>query len=993
MFSTHQKRASIAPYLRRKIGIFACLSLGFLSAAWAQVCAVPGKDGPITTGGTVNTYAPPAAAGTVGPSSTAIALGASAGAATAFAPGDLLVVMQMQCEGINSTNTDSYGDGTAGGGRGYIEPAASCLAGNYEYVRAGAATTATSIDLTGSALANTYVQDAITATNRRTFQVIRVPQYSSLTLNAPITSTYWDGSTGGVVILDVAGTLDWNGQSINVSERGFRGAGGLVWANAATTTVPPDFVSTIALNTHSVKGEGIAGTPRLVLNQSTVAVVDLGATWGGYVGGDTGRGAPGNAGGGGDNRDGGRDNGGGGGGGNGGIGGFGACGWKNGGWAGVLCTAAGEFDLRGIGGDAFAQRSASRIVMGGGGGGGGNNNSPAIGSSGGAGGGIVMVRAGALTGTGTINANGATGQTQAQNDGAGGGGAGGAVLVYSTAGAVGTLAVNAIGGAGGDSFLTGTTAHAGGGGGSGGFVVTSTATVTNTIAGGPNGTTNIVDLPANASHGATAGAGGQAIVPATDPLGNESGARCLPQLSTTKSTSTPAASVTLLPGATTTYTINVANAAGLGTAQATRIADTLPANPNLTYATTPAPTFTLTPAACATRTVTTNPVAGATALTFGDWDIPGGCSVSATFTVTVGVATADGVYQNDATSSFLDPTRLAADTTRRVTPLTNALLGNTTYASGGTTNVAGSNYDGDLAASTADDIRVGRQRAYKSVNRTVDADATGNTTAGDTLVWSVFVQNPSNTAITNFQVTDALQTGMTITAAGAHTITATAGTCGAVLKNTTYNGAGTNTLIAATQTLPAGCTLRIDIPVTVNANFVGTSLANQVTVTGNAPAGALPSASSDNIDLATAALPAGVVVSGLPGTNITQTQVATIDPTVAPVVAKADLRITKTDAKVSTISGATNVYTITVTNNGPGAANNAALTDAAIAGLTCSAVSCSVGGGAAVCPATGVGAGQLSVSNLQGAGVVIPTLPAASSLNFTLTCSVNATGI
>jgi uncharacterized repeat protein (TIGR01451 family) len=730
-----------------------------------------------------------------------------------------------------------------------------------------------------------------------------------------------------------------------------------------------------------------------VLNQSTVAIQDLGTVWGGYAGGDTGRGAPGNAGGGGDNREGTRDNGGGGGGGNGGIGGFGACGWKNGGWAGVLCTAAGEFDLRGIGGADFAQRSASRIVMGGGGGGGGNNNSTAIGSSGGAGGGIVMVRAGAIAGTGTINANGAVGQTQAQNDGAGGGGAGGSVLVYSTAGGVGTLAVNAIGGTGGNSFLAGATAHAGGGGGGGGFVVTSTATVTNTLAGGPNGTTNTGDAPANASHGATPGNPGAAIVPATDPLGNESGARCLPQLTATKSTSTPAATVTLLPGATSTYTINVANAAGLGTAQATRIADVLPSNPNLTYAGAPAPTFVLNPAACATRTVTTNPVAGATTLLFGDWDIPGGCTVSATFTVTVGLSTADGVYQNDATTSFLDPTRLVADTTRRVTPLASALLGNTSYASGGTANVAGSNYDGDLAANTAEEIRVGRQRAFKSVNRTVDADTTGNTTAGDTLVWSVFVQNPSNTAITNFQVTDALPAGLTITAIGAQTITATAGTCGAVLRNATFNGAGTNTLIAATQTLPAGCTLRIDIPVTVNANFTGASVANQVVVTGNAPAGALPSVSSDNIDLVTAALPAGVVVAGLPGTNITQTQVVTIDPTVAPIVAKADLRITKTDSKASTIAGATNVYVITVTNNGPSAGNNATITDAAVAGLTCSAVSCAVATGAAVCPATGVGAGQLSVSNLQGAGVVVPTLPAVSSLNFTLTCSVNATGI
>ncbi len=100
----------------------------------------------------------------------------------------------------------------------------------------------------------------------------------------------------------------------------------------------------------------------------------------------------------------------------------------------------------------------------------------------------------------------------------------------------------------------------------------------------------------------------------------------------------------------------------------------------------------------------------------------------------------------------------------------------------------------------------------------------------------------------------------------------------------------------------------------------------------------------------------------------------------------ANLLVTKTDAKTTTVSGDTNTYNIVVTNNGPLAANNAVVTDAAVAGLTCSAVSCVAAGGA-VCPASP------TVAALQGAGLTIPTLPNAGNVTLTLTCSVSATGV
>ena len=65
------------------------------------------------------------------------------------------------------------------------------------------------------------------------------------------------------------------------------------------------------------------------------------------------------------------------------------------------------------------------------------------------------------------------------------------------------------------------------------------------------------------------------------------------------------------------------------------------------------------------------------------------------------------------------------------------------------------------------------------------------------------------------------------------------------------------------------------------------------------------------------------------------------------------------------------------------------VTDPVTAGLSCSTVTCSVASGAAVCPVPPA----LSIANLQGAGVTVPQLPASSSLNFQVSCTVTATGV
>lgn len=105
---------------------------------------------------------------------------------------------------------------------------------------------------------------------------------------------------------------------------------------------------------------------------------------------------------------------------------------------------------------------------------------------------------------------------------------------------------------------------------------------------------------------------------------------------------------------------------------------------------------------------------------------------------------------------------------------------------------------------------------------------------------------------------------------------------------------------------------------------------------------------------------------------------------------RANLQISKTntpgvngnvDQVADTVtSGVTTAYTIVVSNTGPTSANGTVLRDPAPTGLTCSAATCGSPTGGAVCPV-------VTVAALQSAGgVTIATMPANSSLTFTLTC-------
>jgi uncharacterized repeat protein (TIGR01451 family) len=595
------------------------------------VCATPGNDGAGgTLTGIVNTYYPPKATGTVAAGATTINLGTSSGAAKQIASGDLLLIIQMQDALINSTNTGAYGDASPG------DPATGSTnlqsTGLFEYVTASSTVAAGTGTLTflgtgsGGGLLNSYASAAYTAgTNgQQTYQVIRVPQYTSATLSSGLVPLAWNGSVGGVLALDVASQLTL-GATVAADSLGFRGGGGKILTGGAGADTDYRTLSTVAAN--APKGEGIAGTPAYIAPATittTTAATNTGVE--GIPNGSFARGAPGNAGGGGTDGDPVANdyNSGGGAGGNGGAGGLGGYGWNS---YTKLNTTDGGF-----GGSAFPA-TTSAIVMGGGGGAGttnngsyyisaANNNSNSlqascstgatptctgIYSSGGAGGGIVIVHTGTVAGTGTITSNGQS-TLNTLNDSTGGGGAGGTIIFFANNGGLSGLTVNANGGGAGNAWpnqAPGTFSgnrHGPGGGGGGGVVLLSGTPTSISVNGGVNGNTDTIQD----SYGATPGKAGitatNLII--TETPGTQAGAYCASADLAVTNAATPNP---VLAGSNITYTQVVTNNGPLDAVNAV-FTEAIPTNTTFQSLAFPAGWLCSTPAVNGTGNITcTNP--------------------------------------------------------------------------------------------------------------------------------------------------------------------------------------------------------------------------------------------------------------------------------------------------------------------------------------------------------------------------------------------------
>lgn len=737
------------------------LLLGAMTSlpSFAQVCGAPGKDG---VSFSRNTYFP--GVGTASSGNSVVNHGDARSdtnaATTGFSAGDLALIIQVQDALVNNTDSSAYGDGVTG------DPATGSTslrnAGVYEFKRVVSAT-ANSITL-DSPLANTYTTASADATTgHRRFQVVRVPQFASLTLPGGVLGvTAWDGRTGGLFVLDVSGTLNMNGTTINADAVGFRGGGSqgateivgsniTTYASAQATGTPP-------ANLGAAKGEGIAGTPRFV-RSGTVSNGYTGTSLGvsGYANGlDLARGAAGNAGGGGT-----QHNAGGGGGGNAGTGGrggnsFGNYSATNTGPSCVQfatnffsCTGDGSRAMGGFGGLGITP-TAARLFLGGGGGAGDSNNAndhpTTAQSSGGQGGGLIFVRARTVIGSGQFSANGQSGQP-AGRDAAGGGGAGGTLVLVTESTSVPGLQTSARGGDGGNTGLplTGNETQGPGAGGGGGAFIRSTGTTVGTInvAGGASGVNTPVAGVSN-TFGASAGAGGVANV-------NFSGAQfpnptsCYPALTVSKSTSSPTRTIPI--DTTAQYSITVQNASNVGAAVGVAISDVLPAPFTLASSTAavvfsggaagPAPA-----AATGTATVTIATPGGSTANSFF---IPPDGSLTATFNVNLNDADL-GTYQNPAATNYSDPTRSMASAT--ITP-------GGTYAVGGT--VGGANY---LAASSAQEDVVIITNANLSITKD---NGVSSVVAGSTTSYTVTVSNAGPGNAHGAIVTDPATTGLSCT--------------------------------------------------------------------------------------------------------------------------------------------------------------------------------------------------------------------------------------
>ncbi|WP_316634170.1 gliding motility-associated C-terminal domain-containing protein [uncultured Flavobacterium sp.] len=692
----------------------ASLFLLNITLSFAQVCGTPGADGPINVSTSINTYYPITGTLNLAKGEKTIALSAVAATdshgnnfgGTQISSGDLVLIIQMQDAIIDYSNNPNYGSGSSTSGIDGLGGTGFTNLGNtgiYEYVIAtsnvpltGGTLTFIGTGTTGGAL-NDYFNAAPTTTRgKRTFQIIRVPQFSNLTLNSNITTPPFNGFAGGIIAFNVSGTFNFNGFNIDGSARGFRGGYSPVAttnANNSTTYVDDSTNSVV-----SGKGEGIAGTPRYMwdgFNQVNNGVE-------GMPGGSAGRGAPANAGGGGNDH-----NSGGGGGGNGGNGGLGGLGWQGGGGDVSPLNGGGR---PGYTSYLTTTPLLTRLVMGGGGGAGDANNA-VNGVKGGVGGAIILINAGSIQGSGNIYANGgvgAAGTYSGAPDGAGGGGAGGTVFLNISNNSTTTINIEAKGGNGGNTLNDENNSHGPGGGGGGGIirynVPGSGVTINTSVINGTSGVT-----ADNKNHGAQPGTAGYVSTFSSSDMPSELqiNSNCLSSLSTKVNSVNKSICNTI--DATVIYEIEITNL-GSGNAAQVNLNYLFPSGINFDSATV---SYTLNasgPMGSLANTGTANsPIVGG-------FNIPLNGVVTITLVGKVADAMAPGTtYSSKAQALYLDPTRTIADPSRRITPFTNSFgTANTAYQTGGGLNVGGTNFDG--TSKTEDDVIVLASPAAPSIS-------------------------------------------------------------------------------------------------------------------------------------------------------------------------------------------------------------------------------------------------------------------------------------
>lgn len=371
-----------------------------------------------------------------------------------FTTSQRVLLIQMKGATMDESNTASFGDIINMNGAGQWEMATVC-------------------DVVGNDVLFSYAfNNTYSAANGR-IQLVRVFTGTDETVTATLSAAPWNGTTGGVLAVELSGTLTLNAD-IDVSEQGFRG--GEVYSTTYGCNIGQStnyfYPFNAGAGRAAEKGEGITD---FIANK------------------EYGKGHQTTGGGGGNDH-----NAGGGGGANYAAGGLGGARVT----AGLFCRG----NNPGLGGEALSPYAYSiannRVLMGGGGGAGEDNNSQAIDA--GDGGGIVLIIADQIEGNGNfIRSNGGS-VAIAGSDGGSGGGAGGTILLSTNGFGISALELEAIGGTGGSNNIN---CEGPGGGGAGGVIWTATATtggVNTNVIGGAAGTATFC----GATNGATAGGTG-----------------------------------------------------------------------------------------------------------------------------------------------------------------------------------------------------------------------------------------------------------------------------------------------------------------------------------------------------------------------------------------------------------------------------------------------------------------------------------------------------
>ncbi len=977
--------------------------MGWLNTPAVAKAEISGKDGSLTVTAPntiINKYGVLAVDAPAGASMITVTNpgGANGLDLSTLTAGDLIMIIQMAGASINTANNQNYGAVTSLNSAGRHEfVTVSSVQGNIIKINPPCGGLLFSYSAAGKT------------------QIIRVPQYTSLTINngGALTAPAWDGKIGGVVVAHVQTNAIINGV-IEANGLGYRG-GALSAAGGGGNR--SDYVTT-QQDFGAEKGESFAGYQM---------DYDL-------VGGRYGRGAPANGGGGGT-----AHTSGGGGGANGANGKVwsgqgvmdgsltGAAAWQldpnfiangnqltdsAGGGRGGYSYATnngdaltnppgdsiwgGDFrrEVGGLGGRPAPQDTSGRIFFGGGGGAGSQNND--AGGAGGNGGGLIYIIADSVSGTGVLRANGANGGNtrNESRDAAGGGGAGGTIVI--SAKTLSGISAQANGGAGGIQIPVASSfpfeSEGPGGGGGGGFIAYSGGSISAQVNPGANGVSQAVGITEFPANGATRGATG--LINTTVPS--------IPFCSTTSDLSVTKTNgaTTIIPGAPTTYTIVVKNN-GPHDVFGIPVTDPLPAVfNNITWTCSSSPgSSCLAANGSGNLNTRVNLLNGGTA-TFlvtatADPSAPAG-----NVTNTVTIAPPEGAVDtnpNNNTDSDTDQLTPQADlsitktdgvtTVTAGTPLTYTVVvrnNGPSTANGATVSDPLSSKLGAASWTCAASVggSCGAASGNGPINTTVNllpgATATFTittsvlATATGQLVNTATVTSPGGVPDTTPGNNGATDTD-TINASGDLSITKTNGV-NAVTPGTqiTYtivaSNAGPSAITGAkvVDNLPANLT-----------NATWTCAASSGSSCGQASGSGSINTTVDLLNGGSATFTVTATVSSAATGTLTNTATVAPPPEVTdptpnnnsstdsdPLKESADLSITKTNGTNVVTAGTQTTYNIVVTNNGPSAVTGASVTDTLLPQLTNATWTCSASSGSSCGAPSGSGSINTTVNLL-----------------------------